>query len=95
MLGVVFAVMLGGCLLWSALIFPWLGSAVIIPCGLWSVAIIHGGVVVVGAPWFGLLLSCFGHVRAKNNSDLPCGLELYLILVWGFHPAIYTFITEL
>ena len=27
-------------------------------------------------PSFGLLLSCFGHVRAKNNSVFPCGLEL-------------------
>ena len=25
---------------------------------------------------FGLLLSCFGHARAKNNSELSCGLEL-------------------
>ena len=24
---------------------------------------------------FGLLLSCFGHSRAKNNSELSCGLS--------------------
>ena len=52
-----------------------MGSAIIIHCGLWSIAISHGGVVVVGAPWFGLLLSCFGHVKAKNNSVFPYGLE--------------------
>ena len=28
-----------------------------------------------------LLLSCFGHARAKNNSELSCGLELFHLLV--------------
>ena len=95
MLGVVIVVMLGGGLSIVVCIeFPMaMGSAVIIHCGLWSVAISHGGVVVVGAPWFGLLLSCFGHVRAKKNSDFPCGLELCLILVWGCHLVGYAFIT--
>ena len=32
-------------------------------------------------PSFGLLLSCFGHDRAKNNSVLPCGLDLCSPLV--------------
>ena len=31
-------------------------------------------------PWFGLLLSCFGHARAKNNSELSCGLNGVLLL---------------
>ena len=33
-------------------------------------------------PGFGLQLSCFGHGRAKNNSVLPCGLELCSSFVW-------------
>ena len=97
MLGVVISVMLGGELsIVFCIEFPMaMGSVVIIHCGLWSVAFIHGGVVVVGAPWFGLLLSCFGHVRAKNKYDFPCGLELCLILVWGCDPVVYAFIIEL
>ena len=31
-----------------------------------------------------LLLSCFGHVRAKNNSVLSCGLELCSSFVWDY-----------
>ena len=35
-------------------------------------------------PGFGLQLSCFGHVRAKNNSVLSGGLELCSSLVWDY-----------
>ena len=34
------------------------------------------------------LPSCFGHVRAKNNSELPCGLELCLIYCLGLSPVV-------
>ena len=35
-------------------------------------------------PGFGLQPSCFGHGRAKNNSVLPCGLELCSSFVWDY-----------
>ena len=44
---------------------------------------------VVDAPWFGLLLSCFGHDRAKNNSVFPCGLELCSFFCLGLSPAVF------
>ena len=50
--------------------------------GLCIAAIVLIVCYVVDAPWFGLLLSCFGHNRAKNNSVLPCGLELCSSFVW-------------
>ena len=31
-----------------------------------------------------LLLSCFGHIRAKNNSMLSGGLELCSSFVWDY-----------
>ena len=31
-----------------------------------------------------LQLSCFGHGRAKNNSVLPCGIELCSAFVWDY-----------
>ena len=34
-------------------------------------------------PSFGLLLSCFGCARAKNNFELSCGLELCFIFCLG------------
>ena len=37
-------------------------------------------VVAAKVPWIGSQLSCFGHVGAKNNSVLPCGLELVIYL---------------
>ena len=39
-------------------------------------------------PDFGLLLSCFGHARAKNNSEFPCGLELCLTFRLGLSPVV-------
>ena len=42
-----------------------------------------------------LLLSCFGHARAKNNSELPCGLELCFIFCLGLSPVVLSFITKL
>ena len=40
-------------------------------------------VEVVDILWV-LLLSCFGHDRAKNNSVLPCGMELCSAFVWNY-----------
>ena len=40
-------------------------------------------------PGFGLQLSCFGHVRAKNNSELPCRLELCLSFHLGLSPVAF------
>ena len=45
----------------------------------------------VDAPWFGLLLSCFGHDRAKNNSVWPCGLELCSIFCLGLYPVVFPY----
>ena len=39
-------------------------------------------------PGFGLLLSCFGHDRAKNNSVLPGGLQLWFIFCLGLSPIV-------
>ena len=33
-------------------------------------------------PGFGLLLSFFGHARAKKNSELPCGLSSVSPVGW-------------
>ena len=41
-----------------------------------------------------LLLSCFGHARAKNNSEFPCGLELCFLFCLGLSPVVFAFITE-
>ena len=35
-----------------------------------------------------LLPSCFGHVRAKNNSELPCRLELCLTFRLGLSSVV-------
>ena len=43
-------------------------------------------VVVAEVPLFGLLLSCFGHARAKNNSELSCGLSC-VPLLFGIVPG--------
>ena len=54
-----------------------LGALYLIHCGLWIVATIS--ILELGCYYtlfWVLLLSCFGHVRAKNNSVLHCGLEL-------------------
>ena len=61
MLGVAIVAMLGGGLSIVVCIeFPMaMGSAVIIHCGLWIVAIIHCGVVVVGTPWFWVVVELF------------------------------------
>ena len=44
----------------------------------------HCVFVATKVPWFWLQLSCFGHVRAKTNSELPCGLELCSLFVWDY-----------
>ena len=44
--------------------------------------------VAAEVPWFGLQLSCFGHVRAKTNSELPCRLELCLTFCLGLSPVV-------
>ena len=60
------------------------GNAIYYP--LWTMDCCHCFIVCLWMwkyPGFGLQLSCFGHVRAKNNSKLPCGLELYLTFCLG------------
>ena len=37
---------------------------------------------------FGLLLSCLGHARAKNNSELSCGLSYVLPHGWDRQPVV-------
>ena len=60
------------------------------PCfGLWIATIIHCVFVATEGPWFGLQLSCFGHVRAKNNFELPCGLELCLTFHLGLSSVAF------
>ena len=69
------------------------------------VAIVSCGFGVVVFPWFwvaswllrllGLLLSCFGHARAKNNSEALFNLNYVLPFVWGCHPVVFLFLTEL
>ena len=44
--------------------------------------------VAVEVPWFGLRLSCFGHVRAKTNTEFPCGPELCPVSVWDLSPVV-------
>ena len=51
----------------------------------WNAVIISLCVVAAEVPHFGLQLSCFGHVRAKTNSELPCRLELCLTFGLGNH----------
>ena len=46
-------------------------------------------------PGFGLQLCCFGHVRAKNNSELPCRLELCLTFRLGLSPIVFALFTGL
>ena len=58
--------------------FPWLLAEFSV---LWAV-------VVAEVPRFGLQLSCFGHVRAKNNSEFPCRLELCLTFRLGLSPVV-------
>ena len=55
----------------------------------WNVVIISLGVVAAEVPRFGLQLSCFGHVRAKTNSELPCRLELCLTFGLGIIPGCW------
>ena len=64
--------------------------------GLCKVAIVSLCAWAIDLPWPGgcflvvevadilwvLSLSCFGRVRAKNKSELPCGLELCSLDVW-------------
>ena len=57
----------------------------------------NGKSVAIVFPWFlgccvckylfGLLLSCFGHARAKNNSESPCLLELCSPFRLGLSPC--------
>ena len=53
----------------------------------WNAVIISLCVVAAEVPRFGLQLSCFGHVRAKTHSDLPCRLELCLTFHLGIIPG--------
>ena len=47
-------------------------------------------------PGFGLQLSFFGHARAKNNSELSCGLSYVSPVGWDYHLSmVFTFFTEL
>ena len=39
-------------------------------------------------PWFWVAVSCFGHVRANNNSEFPCRLELCLTFRLGLSPVV-------
>ena len=64
--GYVFCVVCG-----CVFLLPMLGVLFVIHCGLGIVAIIHHVLVAAEVPWVGLQLSCFGHVRAKNNSVFP------------------------
>ena len=52
-----------------------LGVLFPIHCGLWIVASFIEGLWFLMHPSFGLLLSCFGHARAKKNFELSCGLS--------------------
>ena len=61
---------------------------------LWAVDCCHCfycEIELLKYPGFGLQLSCFGHVRAKNNSVLPCGLKLCLIFCWDY-PWLFFFL---
>ena len=44
---------------------------------------------------WGLLLSCFGHARANNNSGAWFDLNCVSPFVWGCHPVVFSFFTEL
>ena len=62
-----------------------------VDCGhhsLWIVAIVHCVLWLLEYPGFGLQLSCFGHIRAKTHSELPCRLELCLTFCLGLSPVI-------
>ena len=72
-----------------------LGVLFLIHCGLWIAAIIHCVLWLLKYPGFGLQLSCFGHARAKNNSELPCGLELCFIFCLGLSLVVFAFFTGL
>ena len=61
--------------------FPFLES--------WNAVIISLCVVATEVPHFELQLSCFGHVRAKTNSELPCRLELCLTFRLGDHSRLF------
>ena len=45
--------------------------------------------------FWGLLLSCFDHSRAKNNSGAWFDLNCVSPFVWGCHPVVFAFFTEL
>ena len=72
-----------------------LGMLFTIHCGLWIVVIVFRCVCgcfsvclwLQKYPGFGLQLSCFGHVRAKNNSELPCGPVLCFTCWLGLSPV--------
>ena len=55
----------------------------------WNAVIISLCVVAAEVPRFGLHLSCFGHVRAKTNSELPWRLELCLTFGLGIIPGCW------
>ena len=68
-------------------------------CGMsfpyfWDCGLLLSSIVCLGLleyPSFGLQLSCFGHVRAKNNSEFPCRLEL----CFAFVGIVFAFFTGL
>ena len=55
----------------------------------WNAIIFPLCVVAAEVPRFGLQLSCFGHVRAKTNSEFPCRLELCLTFRLGIIPSCF------
>ena len=57
-------------------------------CGLLPLFLLRNWTAIVTLVWV-WLLSCFGHVRAKNNSELPCGLELCLTFRLGLSPVAF------
>ena len=42
-----------------------------------------------------LLLSCFGHARAKNNSGVWLDLSYVSPFIWGCPPVVFAFFIEL
>ena len=77
--------------------FPWLCWEFcflsIVDCGLLPSFIV--GLWLLKYLGFGLLLSCFGHARAKNKSELSCGLSCVSPVGWDCLLVVFSFFTEL
>ena len=85
------------CLLWSTFVFSHVYAGIFPSPLFWDCGLLPSFIVrlwLLMYPGFGLLLSCFGHARAKNNYELPCGLELCFIFCLGLSPVVFAFITE-